>query len=144
MSPYRLKGTSGTLINQSFGLAARLLIGSSDECDIRVDHQDVAPRQAEVLLQPDGAVVLRNLEPAQPVRVNGLKVTETRLAGGDEIQFGNHRLMLQAPGLRPERVLEGDAVKQRARRWPWLVGAGLAAALGWAWWSGYLQALFMA
>ena len=40
------------------------------------------------------------------------------LGSGDEIRIGTCRWMLQAPGLRPERVLTSDAIKKTARRWP--------------------------
>jgi hypothetical protein len=51
------------------------------------------------------------------------------LNSGDEIRLGACRWVLQAPGLRPEKVLTEQAVKQRSRLMPWLlVGALLAAA----------------
>jgi hypothetical protein len=42
--------------------------------------------------------------------------------------------VLQAPGLRPEKVLTAKAVKRSSGIWPWLVAAavlGAAAALAW-------------
>ena len=141
MSIYRLKGTSGPLINQAFSLSERLLIGRSDDCDIRIDSDGIAAHQAEVLLTDDGGVMLRNIAGPARIQVNGEPVDEVRLAGGDEIQLGNCRLMLQAPGLRPDRVLDADAVRPSSRRWPWLLVLLLGAAGALAWRYGYFDAL---
>ena len=141
MSIYRLKGTSGPLINQAFSLSERLLIGRSDDCDIRIESDGIAAHQAEVLLTDDGGVMLRNIAGPARIQVNGEQVDEARLAGGDEIQLGNCRLMLQAPGLRPDRVLDADAVRPSSRRWPWLLVLLLGAAGGLAWRYGYFDAL---
>lgn len=141
MSIYRLKGTSGPLINQAFPLAARLVIGRADDCDIRIDHDDIAAHHAEILVSDDGNVLLRQLEAESMTRLNGEPVSESELAGGDEIQMGNCRLLLQAPGLRPDRVLDADAVRPSAARWPWLLAALLAAGGVLAWKSGYIETL---
>lgn len=141
MTKYRLKGTSGALINQSFPLAGKLLIGSADDCDIRMKHDSVAAHHAEILLSEDGGVHIRNLDSDCETLVNGVAVANQDLSGGDEIQIGNCRLMLQAPGLRPERVLDTDAIQAPARHWPWLLAALLAAAGIMAWQYGFLDRL---
>jgi pSer/pThr/pTyr-binding forkhead associated (FHA) protein len=70
--------------------------------------------------------------------VNGERVQQTSLASGDEIRLGPHRLLLQAPGLRPERVIVPEVQGRRSRAWVgWLVTA-LAAAAVTAW---YFQLL---
>ena len=69
MNPFQLKGTSGTVINQRFGLPQRSLIGSGEDCDIRVQGHDVALHHAEILAGPD-SVLIRCPEPGRMVRVN--------------------------------------------------------------------------
>ena len=54
MSTYRLKGASGAVINQSYTLGARTVIGRADECDLRLDQEDVAARHAEIIADNDG------------------------------------------------------------------------------------------
>ena len=139
MSIYRLKGTSGPLINQAFPLAARLVIGRADDCDIRIDHDDIAAHHAEILVADSGNVLLRQLGAGSMTRLNGETVLESELAGGDEIQIGNCRLMLQAPGLRPDRVLDADAVRSPVARWPWLLALLLATGGVLAWKYGYIE-----
>jgi hypothetical protein len=138
MSIYRLKGTSGPVINQTFTLQERLLIGRSDVCDIRIDQEDVAARHAEVVSAGEGRLLLRNLDPPMQTLLNGVAVEESELSGGDEIRIGTCRFMLQAPGLRPDRVLTGEAVEVRRRHWPWLLAVALAAAAVLAWQRGWL------
>jgi hypothetical protein len=57
---------------------------------------------------------------------------------GDEIRIGPHRFLLQAPGLRPERVLEPDQAQSRGLHWAWWAVPLLAAAGAAGWW--WLQA----
>ncbi len=137
MTIYRLKGTSGSLINKSFRLSERLLIGRADDCDIRIDHEGVAAHQAQVILTDEGKVRVRDLGSGSGTRVNGEKIIESALAGGDELHIGNCRLMLQAPGLRPERVLTGKSTRPPPARWPWLLALAIGAGALLAWENGW-------
>lgn len=134
MSIYRLKGTSGDLLNKSFPLGSGLRIGGGAEGDIPLNGQ--APL-AEVLVA-DGRVVIRSLDPAAELSVNGESCQETALAGGDEIRIAGHRFILQAPGLRPERVLTEAAVRPGRAWWPWLLALAAAGGVA-AWQLGWLD-----
>jgi pSer/pThr/pTyr-binding forkhead associated (FHA) protein len=57
MSTYRLKGASGAVINQSFPLGARTVIGRADDCDLRLDQDGVAAHHAEISQAADGLVL---------------------------------------------------------------------------------------
>ena len=138
MSIYRLKGTSGPVLNQAYTLQGVLSIGRADDCDVRIDQDDVAPRHAEVRLLEDGRVLLRNLDASRQTLLNGEPVQERELGGGDEIRVANCRFMLQAPGLRPDRVLTEEAVATHRRHWPWLLVFALAGAAALAWQRGWL------
>jgi len=143
MTTYRLKGTSGAVVNRAFPLAGRLVVGRAGDCDLCIDHDSVAPHHAEFTVSAAGRVTVRDLGSGLGTRVNGEAVSERSLAGGDEIQLGTSRLMLQAPGLRPERVLGAEPARKSGWRWVWLVLALLAAgALVWRF--GYLDFLLLA
>ena len=130
MTRYRIKGTSGSVINQSFPLGARLVIGSDRECDVRLQGETVAGRHAELVTEGSGPVTIRSLDSGAEVLLNGEPVTERNLAGGDEIRIGTCRFILQAPGLRPERVLTEATTKPGRNLLPWLLAlAGIAAAV---------------
>ena len=138
MSHYKLKGTSGSVINQSFPFGESIVLGSSADCDVRVDEPGIASRHAEICLVDDKSLLLKDLGSDTGTLLNGEPVSETLLGAGDEIRIGTCRWMLQAPGLRPERVLVGDVVEKRSRRWPrilvWtsvLAAAGAVAILRW-------------
>ena len=129
MSHYKLKGTSGSVINQSFPFADSIVLGSSADCDVQLDEPGVAPRHAEIRLLEGRSLQLKDLGSKTGTLLNGVAVTETLLGSGDEIRIGTCRWMLQAPGLRPERVLTADVVAKPSRRWPRvLLWTGLAAA----------------
>lgn len=137
MSTYRLKGASGAVANQAFVLSARSVIGSGEDCDLRIEQEGVAPRHAEIVAD-DRGLELHALARGEEVRVNGEAVQSRRLASGDEIRIAGCRWVVQAPGLRPEKVLTGQAVKSRWRFLPWLIVAALLGAAAIAWRQGLL------
>ena len=129
MSHYKLKGTSGSVINQSFPFGESIVLGSSADCDVQLAEPGIAGRHAEIRLLDGKSLQLKDLGSDTGTLLNGERVTETLLGSGDEIRIGTCRWMLQAPGLRPERILTSDVVKKRSRRWPRiLVWTSLAAA----------------
>lgn len=150
MSVYKLKGTSGSVINQSFPFEDLIVLGSSSDCDIQLDETGVASRHAEIRLLDDKALQLKDLGSEAGTLLNGEAVTETLLGSGDEIRIGTCRWMLQAPGLRPERVLTADVVGKPVRRWPrillWTSLATAAAAVAVVKfkpeWLEYLRSVF--
>ena len=138
MSLYKLKGTSGSVINQSFPIVESIVLGSSANCDVQLDEPGVSPRHAEIRLVDGRSLLLKDLGSETGTLLNGERVIETLLGSGDEIRIGTCRWMLQAPGLRPERVLTADVVKRPGRDWTrilvWtslLVSAAAAAVLKW-------------
>src|SRR5210317_2230732 len=116
MSHYKLKGTAGSVINQSFPFGESIVLGSSDDCDVQIEEPGIAGRHAEIRLQDDNSLQLKDL--GSGTLLNGEPVSETLLGSGDEIRIGTCRWMLQAPGLRPDRVLTADVVQKRTPRWP--------------------------
>ncbi|MEE8339058.1 MAG: FHA domain-containing protein [Xanthomonadales bacterium] len=137
MSIYRLKGASGAVINQSFTLGDRTLIGSAADCDLRIDSEGVAMQHAEII-EEDGALILRNLGSPGATLLNGEPVEQASLGSGDEIRIANCRWVLQAPGLQPQKVLTSEAIQPK-RDWVlWLIVAGLLAAAALAWQRGML------
>ncbi|MDX1459974.1 MAG: FHA domain-containing protein [Xanthomonadales bacterium] len=135
---YRIKGASGALANRAFSLDDRLVIGRADDCDVRLDEPDVEPRHCELRANEHGVEIERL---AGEVNVNGQQVEQQQLSGGDEIRIGRHRFVLQAPGLRPERVLTADAVRPRRSAAWWLIPAAILGGAAVAWQQGWLQAV---
>lgn len=138
MNAYRLKGASGAVTNQTFDLGERTVIGRADDCDLRLDQAGVAARHAEIVAG-DGTLALRSLDPSAELLLNGRAVTRAELASGDEIRIASCRFVLQAPGLRPEKVLTAEATSRRRGYLPWLIVAGLLAAAAAAWYTGLLS-----
>jgi hypothetical protein len=72
-----------------------VVIGRSPECDITIVDSNVSRRHAEV--QPRGeAFVVVDLGSTNGTRVNGVRVDERELNDGDELAFGNTRMIFQA------------------------------------------------
>jgi hypothetical protein len=138
VSIYRLKGASGAVINQSHVLGARTLIGRADDCDLRVDQDGVAGHHAEVVEDDRGGLVLNHLAEGFETVLNGETIDRAELASGDEIRIASCRWVLQAPGLRPEKVLTEEAVRRRRGWMPWVIVTGLLGAAAAAWYFGLL------
>jgi len=142
LSIYRLKGASGPVINQSHTLGKRTLIGRADDCDLRVDLDGVEGRHAEIIEDGQGGLSLKHLASGSETVLNGEAIESARLGSGDEIRIASCRWVLQAPGLRPDKVLTDQVVAARRDYIPWLVVGGLLAAAAAAWYSGLLAPVF--
>jgi predicted component of type VI protein secretion system len=67
-----------------------LLLGRHPECDIQIDSRKISRRHC-CIAQVSDYLVVRDLGSTNGVRINGVKVAEGRLVGGDELTIGNHR-----------------------------------------------------
>ena len=130
---YRLKGAPGPVAGLNHELAERTRIGSAASCELVVDDARLAAELVEIRLQANGSLRLLKLTQQGEVLLNGQAVSDVLLNSGDEIRVGTCRWVLQAPGLRPEKVLTARAVKPRRRIWPWLVLTALLATIVLAW-----------
>ena len=130
MSLFKLKGTSGSVINQSYPLRESFVLGSSADCQVQIEEPGVAAHHAEITIVDGNTLLLKDLGSQSGTFVNGESVVETRLSSGDEIHIGSCRWMLQAPGLRPERVLTAEVVKKSSFDWARLFAWTTVAATG--------------
>lgn len=137
MSVFRLKGTAGPVTNETWKLDKQVIIGSDPESEIHVESEAIASRHAELTVGED-QIELKLIAQGGELFLNGIQVNQALLSSGDEIRIGGCRWMLQAPGLRPQKVLTEDAVRQRIRWLPWVVVATVAGLGLAAWWLGYL------
>lgn len=141
---YKLKGTSGSVINQSFPLQGEITLGIGESFDIPIEAEAEAEAGQGLMARLEvGENSVRLLaEAGSGVTVNGEQVMELELTGGDELRIGRSRLILQAPGLRPERVLTEAATRRKRAVWPWWLAAVLlAGGTAWAWQQGWLSQL---
>ncbi|HET6564022.1 MAG TPA: FHA domain-containing protein [Xanthomonadales bacterium] len=138
MTSYRLKGASGKVAGSSQDLSTITRMGSADDCELQLDEAGVAAYQAEIRLETDGSLRLVNLHAGKEILLNGNAFSDALLSSGDEIRIGTCRWVLQAPGLRPQKVLTEKAVRQRASWLPWLIPVALLSAAALAWTRGWL------
>lgn len=121
---FRLKAASGPLTGQTFDLGVDVThIGSDATMDVVLDG--IGGQHAKILSQ-DGGLVIEPIA-GSAVFLNGEAINGPQgLTSGDEIRLENLRLVLQAPGLKPQRIL--DTAKPKPSR-PWLrIGLGVAVA----------------
>ena len=128
MSLFKLKGTSGSVINQSYPLGESFVLGSSADCQVHIEEPGVAAHHAEITIVDGNTLLLKDLGSQSGTFVNGEVIDEFMLSSGDEIHIGSCRWMLQAPGLKPERVLTADVVKKSSFDWARLIAWTIVAA----------------
>jgi hypothetical protein len=119
---FRLKAASGPHTGQTFELQeSDTAIGSSGDTDITMDG--LLEHHARITF--DGEVLM--LDAADQAWVNGEPATRQLLKSGDEIRLGEHRFVLQAPGLRPPSVLREIEQRPRISPWTWVAIGAVAA-----------------
>ena len=128
---YQLKGTAGPVVNQKIPLAEAVALPEGSGARIELSAEGVLRLVVEA-------------SRSQPVRVNGVEVERAALSAGDEIQVGPNRWVVQAPGLRPEKVLTEEAVAPQRPVWPWWLAAALLAGGAYAAWHFGLIDRFLA
>ena len=122
---FRLKAASGPLTGQTFDLQVETTrIGADAGMDIVL--AGLQDTHATIHAKEGGLTIERSS--AGEIHVNGEAVKHAQaLNSGDEIRLGELRFVLQAPGLRPQRVLD-QATPTRRPRWGWLVAGVLLGA----------------
>src|SRR5438270_12293711 len=85
-----------------------LLVGRSPECDIQINSRKVS-RMHCCIAQVNTYLVVRDLGSTNGIRINGVRVLEGRLQGGDELTVGNFRYQVTwddqpLPAAQPSRI----------------------------------------
>ncbi|HSM50491.1 MAG TPA: FHA domain-containing protein, partial [Thermoanaerobaculia bacterium] len=73
---------------EEYLLGPSTLVGRTFECQVRIPHAALSRRHARIDLLPDGAYALVDLGSENGTLVNGERVSERRLANGDQLQLG--------------------------------------------------------
>jgi len=90
-----------------------LLLGRHGECDVQLNSRKVSRRHC-CIAQVRDHLIVRDLGSTNGVRINGQRVLEGKLRGGDELTVGNFRyqVFLEAPstaaGPSPVRLPSAD------------------------------------
>ena len=132
MHKFQLNAASSSLMGRSWPLTEETLIGSSDDCQVQISAEGISTRHARVILL-DGRLSLEDLQSESGTWLNGERIQQANLTSGDEIRIGQHRLLVQAPGLRPERVIQPEVPQQASRAWMGWLAALLAILVMAAW-----------
>ena len=92
----------------------RFTIGSAAGCALRLQHPDVAPHHATIVVGRDGHLELRDERSDEGVFVEGERVTEPVALNGDEkLRLGNDVLL----SLSVDQPAGEPTVEVPARRW---------------------------
>jgi hypothetical protein len=74
---------------------AAVTVGRSHDCDVVVGEQTVSRRHAELRHADDDAWIVRDLDSTNGTWLNGSRVHEARVCGGDELWLGGLRMELR-------------------------------------------------
>src|SRR5690349_10590540 len=98
-----------------------LLVGRHPECDIQIDSRKISRRHC-CIAQVSDFLVVRDLGSTNGIRINGVRVVEGRLVGGDELTLGNHRYEVTWDGVPSSPNPARPAKKETYRSPPPLAG----------------------
>jgi S1-C subfamily serine protease len=112
----------------------RFVLGRAEGCDLQLYDDNVSRRHAELRELPEGRALLRDLGSVNGTYVDGRRVTEVELDGGEQIQIGD--TVIEASVDQPEadrataigmRSGRSDSALRRAIRSDSVVRAALEA-----------------
>ena len=86
-----------------------LLLGRDPECDIQLESPKISRRHC-CIAQVGESLIVRDLGSTNGVRINGVRVLEGYLKGGDELTIGNQRYQVRWDALLPASVERKKAV----------------------------------
>jgi pSer/pThr/pTyr-binding forkhead associated (FHA) protein len=95
---YVLRGVSGAVFGKVYPVGGPTAIGRAPECDISVQGDEISRRHALVKPTPDGLSV-EDLGSSNGTYVNGKRVQQAFLNGGDELKLDTVRFIVVAPGM---------------------------------------------
>ncbi len=82
----------------------RYVLGRTREADLRLEHEDVSRRQAELIVRDQGAELI-DLGSKNGTLVDGQRIDRVQLQDGAQLQFGDLVLELDHPGARVDQIL---------------------------------------
>ncbi len=132
MHKFQLNAASSALMGRSWVIENETLIGSSEQCQVQIRADGISQVHAKIVLE-EGRIDIEDLDSATGTWLNGERVVKASLASGDEIRIGPHRLLVQAPGLRPQRVIAAETGQPASRSWLAWVAVLLALLAVAAW-----------
>lgn len=75
----------------------RLVIGRRIDADIRVNEPTMSGIHAEIVPSSEGGVRIRDLQSLNGTQLNGVRVVESIVQVGDQIQIGRARIVVSSP-----------------------------------------------
>lgn len=92
-----LRGVAGPHFGRSFVVGRSLLLGRGAAAQLKLEGPDIADRHAQVE-RHGNRLALRAISGSR-TEVNGIAGTDRRISPGDQIVIGQHRFLVEAPGL---------------------------------------------
>ncbi len=92
-----------------------LLFGRNPECDIQIDSRKISRRHC-CIAQVNDYLVVRDLGSTNGIRINGVRVLEGKLRGGDELTIGSHRYQIRWDPLEDRGGRSAERKPEPARR----------------------------
>jgi len=86
----------------------RLVIGRRIDADIRVNEPTMSGIHAEIVPSSEGGVRIRDLQSLNGTQLNGVRVVESVVQTGDQIQIGRARIVVSSPDSSNVRRSDND------------------------------------
>lgn len=78
--------------------AGRVVIGRDPGASVPLDHRSISRKHCELVEDPAGGHIVRDLGSTNGTILNGVQVTEAAIHPGDVLQLGNLRIVIEREG----------------------------------------------
>lgn len=110
---------NGTHLGEVVCHEQAVYIGSDEQCEIRLPHEELSPQIGVIYAEDDGVWVFEQIAENEPVHFNGALLKEkVRIAGGDQIKVGDYiiRAEVEAPDIPVEPAPEAQEPSKPGKR----------------------------
>ena len=90
-----LRGTHGPHAGSMYVIEGAMIVGRSPHADIQIVEEGVSRQHARIRVEPDGRVVIADLQSGQGTKVGGRRIDTKDLRPGETIQIGEARFVYE-------------------------------------------------
>jgi general secretion pathway protein A len=105
----------GDVVARSMLVPGRFVIGRTPDNDLAIESKFVSRHHAQVITGSEGDSVIEDLNSTNGIIVGGKRVRRHRLAPGDVVSIGTHRLAYFKEALQPAEDQTDERPKTETR-----------------------------
>jgi pSer/pThr/pTyr-binding forkhead associated (FHA) protein len=114
-SGWMLQGLHKSLRNKRYPIDGTMYLGRSQECELHFSYERLSRKHAEFKVM-DNVLIVKDLDSSNGTFVNGEKIKQAKLRGGDTIAFDKLEFTVIAPMGTGNEAMSADSLNQTVVR----------------------------